>query len=579
MILGEGFNDAWQATGDGEDLGAPTLIDGNANGWWLDPTTDVTRVEIDWPVQRSLNIAFALTALAVLACLVLVVSDRRRRDDPIAAHVRIPRDPPASAVARSVGSRHGSRRRGVHRLGLGAPGRWRSGRSRSRSKRQWATRAVGAIGATIILGVGLIVTYIVRTDTPFPDAGWPRPFRVVARLDAARCRARRGSVAGRPRSRARRVSTRTIEYRPALDGLRAYAVVAVVLYHAGATSNLAGLAPGGFLGVSVFFTLSGYLVTTLLVRKSSSPTGFALGDFWARRLRRLAPVSIVVIVAAVLVSSRFWPGMQWTEAAAGLFGWSNWNVVLAGEDDLIRTIVGPLGPYWSLAVEEQFYVVLTIAVLVAWRTARPVRTLSIFVAIGWTSSLLVQILVSGPAYRLEFGTDSRGSELLAGCGLALMLHVRPTLTIRHSRQLAIAGPIAAAILLGLALTTDYDPPWLLHGGYAAVSLVSAALVAALLVPSPLTRALATRPTVAIGRLSYSWYVVHWPIILLLTEDRTGLDRWLLVGLKVAVSLAAAAALHLAVEQPIRAMTWSPARTGLLWLAVSCTTLAVALVVL
>ena len=101
------------------------------------------------------------------------------------------------------------------------------------------------------------------------------------------------------------MSTRTIEYRPALDGLRAYAVVAVVLYHAGATSNLAGLAPGGFLGVSVFFTLSGYLVTTLLIRKSSAPAGLSLGNFWARRLRRLAPVSIVVVAAAVVLSSRF----------------------------------------------------------------------------------------------------------------------------------------------------------------------------------------------------------------------------------------------------------------------------------
>lgn len=375
------------------------------------------------------------------------------------------------------------------------------------------------------------------------------------------------------------MSARTIEYRPALDGLRAYAVVAVVLYHAGATSNLTRLAPGGFLGVSVFFTLSGYLVTTLLIRKSSAPAGLDLGQFWSRRLRRLAPVSIVVVAAAVVLSSRFWPGMQWTEAAAGLFGWSNWNVIVAGEDDLIRTIVGPLGPYWSLAVEEQFYVVLTVAVLAAWRTARPIRTLSIIVGLGWVASLLVQIFVSGPQYRLEFGTDSRGSELLAGCGLALLLHVRPTLTIRHAGRLAVAGPVAAALLVVLALTTDYDPPWLLRGGYAAISLVSAVLVASLLVPTPLTRALSARPTVAVGRLSYSWYVVHWPVILILTADRTGLDRWPLVGLKVAVSLGAAAALHVAIEQPVRRQTWPTGRTVLLWFGVSGAVLLVALATL
>ena len=133
--------------------------------------------------------------------------------------------------------------------------------------------------------------------------------------------------------------SRTIEYRPALDGLRAWAVVAVVLYHSGATSELTRLAPGGFLGVSVFFTLSGYLVTTLLIRKSSSPSGLDLGEFWGRRLRRLAPASMVVVCAAVLLAGRFWPGMQWREAAAGLFGWWNWNVVAAGEDELVRPIV------------------------------------------------------------------------------------------------------------------------------------------------------------------------------------------------------------------------------------------------
>ncbi|MGA9279306.1 acyltransferase family protein [Ilumatobacter sp.] len=373
--------------------------------------------------------------------------------------------------------------------------------------------------------------------------------------------------------------SRTIEYRPALDGLRAWAVIAVVLFHAGATSGLPGVAPGGFLGVSVFFTLSGYLVTTLLVRRSSSPAGLDLADFWSRRLKRLAPVSIVVVGTVVLLSSALWPGMQWQEAAAALFGWSNWNVIAGGEDNLLRTIVGPLGPFWSLAVEEQFYVVLSTAVVISWRTARPIRTLSILVALGWVSSLLVQLLVSGPAYRLEFGTDSRGSELLAGCGLALLLHVRPTLPVRHARRLRVAGPIAAILLVGLAMTTDYDPPWLLHGGYAAISLVNAVLIASLLVAGPLTRFLATRPTVMIGRLSYSWYVVHWPTILCLTPARTGLDGWPLLVLKVLASLIIAVGLHVAVEQPLRSIRVAPRTTFIAWITATLAVLALALVLL
>ena len=342
-----------------------------------------------------------------------------------------------------------------------------------------------------------------------------------------------------------------IEYRPALDGLRAWAVVAVVLYHAGATSALPGLAPGGFLGVSVFFTLSGYLITTLLVRRSSDEGGLDVGRFWSRRVRRLVPVSLTVVLAVVLLAPAYWSAMTVGDAAAGIFGYTNWHVIAGGESQLLRTIVGPLGPFWSLAVEEQFYVVLTVAVVLAWRTADPVRTLSVAVGAGWIASLLVQVVGPGPQFRLEFGTDSRGSELLAGCALALFLHRRPGFVVARRPILAVTGPVAFATLFVLAATTDYDPPWLLRGGYAAVSVVSAVLVAALLVDGPLTRMLATGATVAVGRLSYSWYVVHWPVILIVGSEVDGLDRWPLVALKVVASLVVAAALHVAVEQPLR----------------------------
>ncbi|MFN3254250.1 MAG: acyltransferase family protein [Ilumatobacter sp.] len=371
----------------------------------------------------------------------------------------------------------------------------------------------------------------------------------------------------------------TIAYRPALDGLRAWAVVAVVLYHAGATSALPGLAPGGFLGVSVFFTLSGYLVTTLLIRESSRPDGLRLRRFWVRRVKRLVPVSLTVVALSVVLSATFWPGMAASDAAAGIFGYTNWHVIGSGEEALLRTIVGPLGPYWSLAVEEQFYVLLTVAVLLAWRTARPIRTLSIVVTTGWLASVAAQMLLDGPQFRFEFGTDTRGSELLAGCGLALGLHARPDLLDRARMLLPWLGVGAFAVVIGLAATTDYDPPWLLHGGYAAVSLASAVLVASLLLPGPLTRLLATAPTVAIGRLSYSWYVVHWPMILILTADRTGLDRWPLVALKVAASLAAAVALHLMIEQPLRRADATARAVAVAWLGASISVVAMAIIVL
>ena len=348
-------------------------------------------------------------------------------------------------------------------------------------------------------------------------------------------------------------------YHPALDGLRAVAVICVVLFHAGATSAVSGLAPGGFIGVSVFFTLSGYLVTTVLLREIAHSGGLDVRRFWARRIRRLAPASLTVVAGAVVLAPLFWTGFRWADAAAGAFGYTNWYVIISGESQLLRTIVGPLGPFWSLAVEEQFYVLMTVAVLISIRTKRPVRTLSIMAAAGWVGSLLVQLLVSGPLYRLEFGTDSRGAELLAGCGLALVLHVRPE-ALRHSASwLVPAGIVGFVAMLALVATIDYDPPWLLRGGYAAVSVVSAVLVASLLLPGPLTWLLAQTPFVAVGQMSYSWYVIHWPIILMMTSDRMGIDGWPLLVAKVVASSLAAAVLHLAIEQPLRAKRTSVAQ--------------------
>lgn len=341
-------------------------------------------------------------------------------------------------------------------------------------------------------------------------------------------------------------------YHPALDGLRAVAVICVVLFHAGATSGLPGLAPGGFIGVSVFFTLSGYLVTAVLLREIADSGGLDVRRFWARRLRRLAPASLTVVVGAVVLAPLFWSGFRWVDAAAGAFGYTNWHVIVSGEGQLLRTIVGPLGPFWSLAVEEQFYVLLTVAVLISVRTKQPVRTLSIVVGTGWIGSLLVQLFVSGPQFRLEFGTDARGTELLAGCGLALLLHVRPEALQRSAAWLMPAGIVGFVAMLVLASTTDYDPPWLLRGGSAAVSIVSAVLLASLLLPGPLTRLLARAPIVTVGQMSYSWYVIHWPVILIMTSDRTGIDGWPLLVVKVVASSVAAAVLHLAIEQPLRA---------------------------
>ncbi|MET0911539.1 MAG: acyltransferase [Ilumatobacteraceae bacterium] len=364
-----------------------------------------------------------------------------------------------------------------------------------------------------------------------------------------------------------------------LDGLRAIAVALVVLFHAGATSGLPGLLPGGFVGVSVFFTISGFLVTSILLRESAGTGSIDFGRFWARRVKRLWPASLAVVTSTVVLASTYWSGMQASDAIAGIFGYTNWHVIWSGEDQLLRTIVGPLGPYWSLAIEEQFYVLLTVAFVGCLRTARPVRSLTIVVVVGWCGSLLAQLSISGPQYRLEFGTETRGSEILAGCGLAILLHRRPDIADRIGRVLAPAGCVALAVIVVIAATNDYDPPWLLHGGYSALSLVSSVLVLSLLVPNRLTSALARRPLAAIGVASYSIYLIHWPVILILTPDRVGLDGWGLVAVKVAAAGAAAAVLHLAIEQPLRRATAANRTVAGVWIGACLGVTALALVVL
>jgi len=347
---------------------------------------------------------------------------------------------------------------------------------------------------------------------------------------------------------------RTLAYEPALDGLRGISIIAVVLFHACATSGLPDWFRGGALGVSVFFTLSGFLITTVLVREVEATGRVNLRRFWARRIRRLVPASLAVVAAVVVLS--------WTtdlyevrarEVAATVASFANWNIVAGGDDGLLRTVLGPLGPTWSLSVEEQFYVALALVVVLFTKAQRPQRALAAVFGVVVAASLVLSNVVSDWHPRLEFGTDVRAAELAVG-GLLALAVTRWGARLRDRRGLAdVIGAVGLVVLAVLFMTADYTPPWLLRGGFSAVAVMSSSVIVGALAHRGVSRLLSNPPLVAIGRWSYSIYLVHWPLFLALSEERVGVGSWVLVAVKCAAAALMGFALHVLVEQPFRCL--------------------------
>jgi peptidoglycan/LPS O-acetylase OafA/YrhL len=340
-----------------------------------------------------------------------------------------------------------------------------------------------------------------------------------------------------------------LEYEPALDGLRALAIAAVVLFHGFATSGFSGWVRGGGLGVSVFFTLSGFLISSLMLDQLADGGRLALGTFWMHRIRRLVPASLVVLALVVLGGAADWLSIRPGDVAAAAWSATNWHVIASGQSNLLRTIVGPLGPTWSLAVEEQFYLLL--AVLFAWVGRRFVAVVCV-AAVG--ASVLIATFASDWSPRLEFGTDVRAAELAVGVLLAIAIRRWPAWR-RFTSTYDVAGWLCLAGTLALFAFADYQPPWLLRGGFALVAVVWAGLLLGALSHSSFAAVFGWRPLVAVGRMSYSVYLVHWPVFLVLSADRTGLHRWALLGVRLVAVAVVAVALHQFVERPVR--QWSP----------------------
>jgi peptidoglycan/LPS O-acetylase OafA/YrhL len=358
---------------------------------------------------------------------------------------------------------------------------------------------------------------------------------------------------------------------------------------------------GGYLGVDLFFVLSGFLITSLLLAESGSTGHVGLAHFWERRARRLLP-ALLVMLLGVAAYARF--AAQRSElhrirmdGLATAFYVANWRDVFAHADywSLFST-PSPLDHTWSLAIEEQFYLLwplLFVALLALLhrrgrrtdasdgRNPLPMLVLGVAVGLAAVSVVLSQVLYrSSGSNRVYYGTDTRAFAILAGVALAAVTtRFGPVRSRTWRVLLEVAGCLAVVVLAVAWVRLDGNSPTLYRGGLLLCSVAAAVAIAAAVQPTrgPVAYAASFKPLVWLGLISYGVYLYHWPIFVWLNADRTGLDGWSLFAVQLAVTLVVAVLSYRFIEQPIRhGSGWRP-RTKVL--APSVGLASVALVVL
>jgi peptidoglycan/LPS O-acetylase OafA/YrhL len=319
-------------------------------------------------------------------------------------------------------------------------------------------------------------------------------------------------------------TTRRFEYVPALDGVRGIAIAIVVSYH------LFGVPHGGPVGVDLFFALSGFLITTLLLEEHRDTGRVRLGAFYLRRARRLLPALAALLATYVLWAAAHGHNALKTVAIGGLYV-SNFVQAFMQPNAVLGTGLTHL---WSLAQEEQFYLLWPVLLIGILRLRRP---------LFWTSLLLAAMLAYRTALllngaslpRVYLGPDTHASGLMGGAVLAMI-------AARHPLRVGEPTARAAVVVLGVLTATEVATTqwWLIFQPLVELSCV--VIVAAAVAAPDLSHLLASRPLVALGKISYSLYLWHWPVL------------WALHGHPVstlALSIALATASYRYVERPFR----------------------------
>ena len=350
-------------------------------------------------------------------------------------------------------------------------------------------------------------------------------------------------------------------YEPQLDGVRAIAISLVVAFHLGYLN-------GGWLGVDVFFVLSGYLITSLLLA-GERPPGNVLA-FWGRRAKRLLPAVLLLLVVLSVYALVGGPGLVPAQlrspALATLFYVANWQQIAAGHSYFAQfTAVSPLQHTWSLAIEEQYYLIwplLIAGILFVVGRGRWSRRVLIGATLTLATASAVWMGVADHLYgsnRAYLGTDTRAWELLVGGAIAMIWRPGrgPATGGGHGRLwswLTVGGLIGLTV--GVA-TAGGPPRWIWDGGLVAIVLCAGLVVlGSVRAPDGLVaRGLALAPLRWLGIISYSLYLWHWPVIVLMTTDTTGLSGSPLLVARLAAMMAASCASFYLIERPLRRADW------------------------
>jgi peptidoglycan/LPS O-acetylase OafA/YrhL len=348
----------------------------------------------------------------------------------------------------------------------------------------------------------------------------------------------------------------TSPYLPGLDGIRAIAVLAVIAYHL----NF-GWAPGGLLGVQVFFVLSGYLITDLLVAEYGRHHGIGLRNFWIRRARRLLPALFVMMFVTIGWATLF-DRDQLTalrsDVLPGIFYVSNWWFIFQHVSYFAK--FGPPSPFghlWSLAIEEQFYLIWPLVLLVGFRWIHVKRT-RVLLTLGLAAASAIEMAVlytpGGDPTRVYDGTDTRVFALLIGAALAMVLprsRKFAPVTPNARRLLNLVGAVSLLGIFALFWHTNQYETFLYSGGMVLLALLTALVIAVTIHPgSQLRRILGIEPLRWIGERSYAIYLWHYPIIVL-TTPLNAPANWVRGLLQTTATFVIAALSWRYIEQPVR----------------------------